>query len=224
MLNNDPWLTFPPHLTPPAIRSLSLVFILQEIADRFEQIQRLKATQFQEYTDDLCTFFSLDSAYPKIGICPDKLCFYSDILVQASKIRDGSLQQKLDDMRSSVLQCRSTLFLKNIESLSCIPSFFSDFEQKISSFFFALFPFLNDAKTDENVLLKLIEHRQLFNSYLGSQAIEKLLKEFFPSGHAHLRAIISEGLMRRGFASFLAEKESLIDAIEWESPCLTTHE
>jgi hypothetical protein len=223
MLNNDPWLTFPPHLTPPTIRSLSLCFILQEITHRFEQIERLKVAKPEEFTDEICTFFSLDSPYPKIGICPDKLCFYSDILVQASRIRDESLQQKLNDMRASILQCRSKLFLKNTNELSTLSSFFSDFQQKLSSFFFAITPFLHEAKTDENVLLKLIEHRQTLNTYLGLNAIEKLLNEFFPTGLDHLRAIISEGLTRRGFSSFLLEKESLIDSIRWESPCLMTH-
>lgn len=223
MLNKDLYLNFSPRLERPAKRSLTLVFILQEIAQLFEQIQKLKESQ-GALNEDIFSFFCLSHPYPQMGMCPDKLCFYSDILLQASKINDHSLFDELNQMRTFILQFRSHLYSENPPSIdsSQLKLNFQILLQKLSSFFLALIPFLEEAKTDENVLLALIEKKEIFNRHLGTHAIESILQRFFPSGHAHLKAIITEGLTRRGFSSFLTEKEHLIDAIEWESPCLTT--
>lgn len=225
MLNKDSWMSFPLHLERPAIRSLSLIFILQELAKRFEQVQKFK--DFPEpLSEEFSTFFCLNNAYPQVGMCPDKLCFYSDILLQASKIKDHSLLSELDEMRSYVLQIRSQMYARKHLPVdgSGLLSKLQILLQKLSSFFLALVPFLYEAKTDENILLALIEQKEVFNRHLGTHAIENILQRFFPNGHAHLKAIITEGLMRRGFSSFLAEKEHLIDEIEWESTCLTTQD
>lgn len=223
MSNKDSWLSFPSHLDPPAIRSLSLVFILQELIELLEVVQGFQIS-FPSLSQDLTSFFSLDHSYPQVGMRPDKLCFYCGILLQASKIGESSLQNELDKMRIRILQCRSQLYPykgKPFVDSQCISPFLEIY-RNLCSFFTTLIPFLREARTDENVLLALIERRRAFNRHLGSCAIEKILQDFFPSGHAHLKAVISEGLTRRGFTSFFAEKEPLIDEIAWETGCHTT--
>ena len=223
---------FPSHLDPPAMRSLSLLFIIDELSQTFEEIKSfINTAHTNTFTEDLLSFLSLDHPFPKKGICPDKLCFYSDILLQASKIEDTSLLKELDEMRISILEFRSQVPLpkgrvsSSMEILLSPLDFLKSLHQKLCSFFFTLTPFLYEARTDENILLKLIEYRQMFNEHLGSHAIEKLLQKFFPNGHSHLRAVICEGFTRRGFTSFLAEKEHLIEEIEREmdSSCLSIH-
>ena len=101
MLNKDLYLNFSPHLERPGKRSLSLVFILQEIAQQFERIQKLKESQ-EPLNEDISSFFCLSHPYPQMGMCPDKLCFYSDILLQATKIKDHSLLDELNEMRTFI--------------------------------------------------------------------------------------------------------------------------
>ncbi len=217
MLSKDSWLRFPSHLTPPALRSLSLVFILEELAIQLEKVHSLQKS-IPLFSKELFSFFCLSHSYPQMGMCPDKLCFYCDILLQASKIRDRSLRNELDEMRIFILQCRSSLyFSKSVDSEFL--ALFSKIYQKLCAVFTALIPFLREAKTDENVLLALVEKREILNCHLGPQAIEKIFQDFFPKGHVHLKALISEGLMRRGFISFFEEKEHLIDEIEWRNAC-----
>ena len=220
MLNKDLWLHFPPNLHPPAVRSLSLMFILEELKKRFEQVRKFQETE-ESLTEEMSQFLSLNHSYPQMGMFPDKLCFYCDILLQASKIKSHSLRDELDEMRASILQFRSQRILHR--QIPTAP-FFSALHQKLCSFFIKLVPFLHEARTDENILLTLIEQRHVFNRHLGLETIEKLLQNFSPSGHAHLKALISEGFIRRGFSSFLAEKEHLIEEIEWENACRTTRD
>lgn len=181
MQNTNLWMLFPSHLEPPALRSLSLAFILEELLQLFEP--------------------------PKEALSLDKLCYYCTVLIKASKREeDCFLQNEITEMRISILQFQSDHRL---------------FHEQLRSFFSALLPFLYHARTDENILIRLLENRERFNLYLGNNTIEKLIQSYSPSGTDHLKTIISEGLTRRGFVSFLAEKEHLINAIEWECPCLT---
>lgn len=87
-------------------------------------------------------------------------------------------------------------------------------ELPLYSFFFALIPFLFQSRTDENILLRLIENRERLNHKFGQNTVEKILLSFSPLGFTHVKTIISEGLLRRGFRSFLAEKEHLLDTFE----------
>jgi len=228
MIEQDPWIQFPRHLNPPTIRSLSLLFILQEFSERIEQVQRLEELQgkspallggnFREEALELISFFSLNKTYPSASIFPNKLCFYCDILLQASRIGDSPLLDELNRMSMFILETRSSLY-PEMEGLNA--SFFQEFRGKISSIFSLLLPFLYEARSDENVLVKLLELRNVLECALGLGTIESVLRSFFPGGHAHLRTLIFEGLTRRSFTHFLSEKEPLIDAIEWESVCLT---
>ncbi|HEX2582997.1 MAG TPA: hypothetical protein VHL30_02660, partial [Chlamydiales bacterium] len=79
----------------------------------------------------------------------------------------------------------------------------------------ALFPFFAEAKSDENVLFYLIEHKDLLNRFLYPKKVETLLSQLYRSGPTHLRAILCEGYTRRGFSDFYAKHESLIESIEW---------
>ncbi len=226
MQYKNPWLTPPVHLDPPATRSLSLLFILQEWIDMLDQIKNLAREAEDPSSQGYPSFFSTDPSFPQKWICPDKLYFYCEILLKASKIEDLSLLKDLEEMRIAILQLKSQMLESKdafTQGNSEMVFFLRSFHQKLLCFFSKLVPFLYEARTDENVLIRLIEDRKRINEYLGEQTIEKILQSFFPSGHAHLKAIICEGFTRRGFTSFFAEKEHLIDEIEWESPCLATH-
>ena len=133
----------------------------------------------------------------------DKFCFYSEILVQASHIKDPALTRIAAEVRKSVLISHSTGRLI----------------QRLCRFFKALTPFLREARSDENVLIYLIENKDALNKRLGEKQIEYLLQSFFPGGHDQLRAFIHEGFTRRGFSSFLASVEPLVEKIRWETPC-----
>ena len=115
-----------------------------------------------------------------------------------------------------ILETRASL-ITDKESLSS--SFFQEFRGKISSIFSLLLPFLFEARSDENVLIKLLELKNVLECALGLGTIQAVLRTFFPEGHDHLRTLIHEGLTRRNFTPFLSEKESLIDSIEWETTC-----
>ena len=94
---------------------------------------------------------------------------------------------------------------------------YTSLQQKLLQFFTALSRFLQEARSDENVLIYLLENKQKLNAFLGERVIEELLQRFFPAGHSQLRAVICEGYTRRGFSSYFLLAEPLIDAIEWES-------
>lgn len=233
MQHRESWLNFPSHLDPPSTRSLSLLFILNEIRDSFEQIKifksKIESNPVFAYPE-FDTFFSLNSSFPLKGMFPDKLCFYSNVLLQASRINTISLMKELDEIRISILQFRTHMMLLKRTQTAPLDMtkealcFLTELHEKLRAFFASLIPFLQDARTDENVLLRLIEQRETFNHHVGPHCIDHILQRFFPNGHAHLRAIICEGFTRRGFTSFLSEKEHLIDEIEWENPCLATHD
>ena len=136
----------------------------------------------------------------------------------------------LEEMRNSFLRIKSKLFIwKKMpalhpldEILSQLLELYSDLHHKACRFFSALSVFLQEARSDENVLFLLLELRHRFNAHLGDRVIEQLLHRFFPAGLSQLRAAICEGYTRRGFASFYAKAEPLIDALEWEAAPLET--
>ncbi len=118
----------------------------------------------------------------------DRLNYYCGIL------------SKDDALQKEVLQ----LQIANLQGL----------QEDLRPFFGVLIPFLFESRTDENILIKLLELKSGLNQKLGPNTIESLLLNFSPLGIAYLKTIISEGLTRRGFTSFLAEKEHLFDTIE----------
>jgi len=231
-----PWPIFPPDLEPPAARSLSLQLSLQEWVASFEIITNIqkKSTDgnLDAISNELQKFllFSLDNPFAKKPGTLDKLCFYSDELTETS--RSGSresLDALLDYMRDEILSLRAKLiawkkkapptFVISIE----IKQLSATLTQRLREFYDALYPFFEEARSDENVLFYLIEKRETLNSLLNPKKIEHLLSRLYPNGPAHLRAILCEGYTRRGFSEFYAQHETLIDSIEWTADeCLHT--
>lgn len=241
MRSLTPWPTFPKNLDLPVIRSLSLQFITQTLMGAFDNLQELYQTisfqlQGANFEEELIcilkelekiVLFSLENPFPQRTSVLDKLCFYSEILVQASALNDNEIPQILDDMKKNIMQVRSKITtwkkmkppfpLENVRTeLIALHLFLM---KKLREFFGALASFLKEARSDENVLIQLIEHKNKLNASLGKRCIEKLLQSFFPQGHSQLRAVIHEGYTRRGFTKFLSKAEPLIDAIEWDTPC-----
>src|SRR3989338_5226467 len=221
MRNCFPWPSFPQQLDPPAARSLSLLFILQEWLASFDRISHLKAiSPDPSLVAELekLFLFSLTTPFPQKGGALDKICFYCDILVQASKVEARSPSMIVREIAEMLLLMKKQPPAS--PSLhSALGTLFQTLEQKFRSFFSALLPFLQEARTNENIFIYLLESKEKFNLYLGSRFIENMLLLFFPGGHAHLRAVIWEGFTRRGFTAFLAEKEALLEELEWDQPC-----
>lgn len=239
MRSLNPWPIFPSNLDPPLARSLSIQFILQSLLDSFGLLQYLQVItpmqlQGANYKEELACvskelekflLFSLENPFAQKGSVLDKLCFYSEILLQASHINDQEIPAILEEMRNLILKIKSKMiFWKKVktsleEILEQLFVLYTDLFQKLCHYFNAFCPFLKEARCDENVLIFLIENKDKLNSFLGLRRIEELLQSFFPAGHAQLRAAIHEGYTRRGFTTFLSSIESLIVDIEWETPC-----
>lgn len=244
MRSLNPWPIFPTNLEIPVIRSLSLQFIIQGLIDAFERAQefyqafyyQLQGANFQEELAciskelEKILLFSLENPFAQKGSILDKLCFYSEILLQASPLNNDEIPQILDEMRKSIMLVKSKMAvwkkMKPPFPLNTVREEFSALHNfligKLHAFFVPLSLFLKESRSDENVLIQLIENREKLNGYLGEKCIEKLLMSFFPAGHSQLRAVIHEGYTRRGFTKFLSNVEPLIDAIEWEASCHLT--
>lgn len=245
MRSLHPWPIFPVNLDPPTARSLSLQFILREMIDCFDIIAYLQQVtpqwlQGANLHEELLSIsrelekfllFSLENPFAQKGGSLDKLCFYCEILIQASNINDQGIPMILEEMRNSFLRTKGKLLIwKKMpvlhpldEILSYFLELYSDLHHKSCRFFNALTAYLQEARSDENVLFYLLEQREKLNSYLGNRVIEHLLIRFFPAGISQLRACLCEGYTRRGFASFFSKAEPLIEALEWEaSPLQTT--
>jgi hypothetical protein len=228
MRSLHPWPIFPSNLEPSASRSLSLQFVLQEFLSSCQLVERVENATPEELQGvvaqlDQFLLSSLDNPFAQKGGALDKLCFYSEILLRASKIGDEAILMSLEEMRNAIMKIRSKLILwrKRIPTRDEIHAEFSalyhTLRNKLAEFFSSLYPFLKESRTDENVLLFLIEHRKEFNLYLGPKKIENLLSDFFPAGPDELRAAICEGYTRRGFGAFYASQEPMLDALEWET-------
>ncbi len=236
MRSLHPWPIFPPNLDPPAARSLSMQFVLQEwiACLRVAEVIQNQAPKilcgvdlFREMvaiSKELEKFllFSLDNPFAQKGGTLDRLCFYCDVLLHASKIdAQDPVHLLLEQMRSSILSTRAKIFswkrkIPDIESISIeIELLCLSLKTRLGEFFLALFPYFEEARSDENILFYLIEQRQLINHAIYPEKVETILSRLYPAGPTHLRAILCEGYTRRGFGDFYAQHESLIDSIEW---------
>ncbi len=241
MRSLNPWRIFPSNLDPPVARSLSIQFILQEFLNALDLLAHLKTATPQHLqganikeeiaavSKELERFllFSLENPFTQKSSVLDKLCFYCENLLQASKIGATEIPLQLEEMRNTVLRMRSKMIAwKKMPAFHPLDQILADFlelyedlRQRLDRFFSALCPFLKEARSDENVLVYLIKHKDPLNAYLGIRRIEELLISFFPAGYDQLRAAIFEGYTRRGFTCFLSSIEPLINALEWETPC-----
>jgi hypothetical protein len=223
-----PWPIFPPDLNQQAARSLSLQMALQEWLYSFNIIDSVRNIAKELKLDTLSNevqkflLFSLDNPFTKRAGTLDKLCFYCDELGSHSKTDCRELiESTLNGMRDAVLSFRQKLlswkrkFPESTTMVSETNSLCKSLEEKLKCFYEALTSYFEEAKSDENVLFYLIEHRTQLNEVLYPKKVEDLLCYLYPSGPAHLRAILCEGYTRRGFGEFYAKHEALIDSIEW---------
>lgn len=200
-----PWPLFPVHLERSVARSMSLQFVLQELLRAFKLIDASRhiGTVSQQEIEKFL-LLSLDSPFSQKGGVLDKLCFYSEILLQT---HTGALDV-LEEMRGAVLKlCARKKGVQKSDWLCLLDRLEEDFRR----FFHALQKALFEARSDENVLVFLMENKASINQYLGEHTLENLLGHFFPEGRDQLRAVLYEGFSRRGFSSFFNQVEPLID-------------
>lgn len=233
------WPVFPTNLETPIIRSLSIQFILQALIDAFSKLKELrsfpplKGVHIKEELQTISKalekiyLFSIENPISQKGGFVDKICFYSETLMKASQVKEPELFSSLEEVRKEILTFKSKMMVWNKlptsypleEMLQELLQLSLHISKYLRSFFEALIPFLREARSDENVLVYLIEKKDLLNRDLGERCIEELLQSFFPAGHDQLRAVIYEGYTRRGFSAFFSAVEPLIDAVQWEMSC-----
>lgn len=201
-----PWPLFPVHLERSVARSLSLQFVLQELLRGFKLIEDSRSLEVVTSKDaEKFLLLSLDSPFSQKGGVLDKLCFYSEILLQD---HTGALDV-LEEMRGLVLKlCGRKKGFQKSEWLLLLKRLYADFGR----FFNALEKALYEARSDENVLVFLMENKAQINQYLGEHTLENLLGHFFPEGRDQLRAVLYEGFSRRGFSCFFNQIEPLVDS------------
>lgn len=214
MRSLHPWPLFPPNLDRLAAHSLSLLFTLEELLTAFTLLEQLPNPCSSKDLEKLL-LFSLENPLAQKGGSLDKLCFYCEILLQASEREEEEIPMLLEQMRSCILLSKSKLIKKS----DAMAPFRKEIAEKLALFFTALRPFFFQARSNENVLMRLLERRERLNHFLGPRTVENLLRELFPLGIEELRVVMSEGYARRGFEDFFFQQEPLIDALEWDSPC-----
>lgn len=196
-----PWPLLPLHLPRHVLRSLSLQFILKELLKGFRILDEMYDTKFS--TEKLLAPFITDPLCQKAGVL-DKLCFYSEILLQNSNVKALHVLEHLRSLFSNETPIQREELIKRMKL-------------GFLQFFEAIKESLYEARSDESVLVFLMENKQLINQYLGSNSLEKMLDWFFPEGPDQLRAVLFEGYSRRGFFSFFQQIEPLIDASFYEN-------
>lgn len=234
MRNLHPWPIFPPNLETPIIRSLSLQFLIQALIDAFSHLkEREEPKNDMQEAENLfhelqkMLLFSVENPFAQKGSLLDKLFFYTEVLIETSHIESKPILAALEQMRALILHTKSKMVVwKKGKSRYCVSEMLDEWRtlssaltEKLRLFFSGLIPFLKEARSDENVLVFLIERRASLNQWMGDQFVENLFKSFFPSGHDQLRAVIYEGYTKRGFSTFLSTVEPLIEQIQWEVPC-----
>ncbi len=227
------------NLPAPIARSLSIQFALKEWLNAFHLLQNLQTTLPEQIhkapahtvlthiarTLQKFLLFSIECPLALNTCCLDRLCFYCEILIQTSKVDADKMQALLEEMRGKMLQMKAQMV--SWKKCPICPSLMQEalfslldyLKQKLICFFDAFVAYLQEARSDENVLTYLLEHKDSFNAACGKQYVEDMLRSFFPAGLSQLRAVIFEGYTRRGFSAFLSQIEPLIDAFEHESPC-----
>jgi hypothetical protein len=235
-----PWPLFPPDVDSKATRSLSLQLSIQEWINSFRWIEEVekRPSELQIIADGLqkLLLYSLESPFSVKPGTFDKLSFYLHKLQNASTSPINFAETLLDDMRTNILS-----FLGQIhgwkkalstpsELLEHVRKLCHLLRSKLLEFFDALFPFFDEARSDENVLFYLIERQKEMNQILQNETsftprfknIEHLFCHLYPTGPAHLRMILLDGYTRRGFSEFYAQHKTLIESIEWlVEPCST---
>jgi len=219
------WPSFPTDLKTSNVRTLSLLFMLQEWGLAMKQLKKIKGLENSKLLAMLEKFllFSAENPFTKNGGFLDKLCYYSDLLIKASKIDEEKILALLEEMETTILQIKSTLtkHKKKAPKIELQPKDVRDsfriLDKQFIDFFFALVPYIHQSRTDENIIMYLLEKKEEINQLLAHPVIDELIFLFFPDGPSHLRVILYEGFTRRGFSSLLKEKESLINGLKWSA-------
>lgn len=228
-----PWPIFPPNLEPPAARSLSLQLALQEWLISFEIIGKIQILhKINEITSELekLLLFSLENPFTKKAGTLDKLCFYLEELFRTSLVNEKDLvSSNLDQIRDTILSFRAKILgWKKKSAYLLIPEteiewLTNQLRSLFIQFYDSLYPFFEEARSDENVLFFLIENIERLNEFLAPKKVQQMLACLYPSGPTHLRAILCEGYTRRGFSEFYAKHEALINSIGWTTEtCYST--
>ena len=97
--------------------------------------------------------------------------------------------------------------------------FFNRISERLICLFHRLLPHFSQLRSDENLLMYLVEKKDDFNHYLGAHSIERILCHLYPRGINELKHVIFQGYSKRGFSHIFMEKKSLIDDLELNPPC-----
>lgn len=172
-------------------RPLAMQFLLQEWIKTSESVKKLQGKLLHKSIE--------------------RLCFYSEILLQASEGSGSKINQVLLELEEAVFKAKSSgIYLQVTE--------------KLQLFFRELFPIFLFSRLDENVLAFLVEHKDRLSAFLGYREMEDLFTSLFPHGPLDLKKTIFDGFTARGFTGVALALMPAIDAIEWEAPCQIVHE
>ena len=228
-----PWPLFPPDVDSKATRSLSLQLCIQEWIASFAKIEEIekKPLELKALGDGVqkLLLYSLESPFSVKPGTFDKLCFYLHKLQDTSTAPIRFAETLLEEMRTNILSLVSQIhgwkraLCHPCELLDSVLKLCQKLRSNLLEFFDALFPFFEEAKSDENVLFFLIERQKEINRILQQKTafiprfknIEDLFGCLYPSGPTHLRTILFDGYTRRGFSEFYAQHKTLIESIEW---------
>jgi hypothetical protein len=239
-----PWPLFPTDVDSRATRSLSLQLSIQEWIFAFDGIAALEKNPADPHSlsQDVqkLLLFSLSSPFSAMPGTLDKLCFYLHKLLGSSTLtckspKENSIEALLDRMHDDLLSFWSKInaWKRSSSSVALISDTIQELclglRSTLMEFFDALFPFFEEAKSDENVIFYLIERKAPIDQILQQAhrlgisektisrptMIEDLFCRLYPEGPQHLRTILSEGYTRRGFSEFYAQHKALIESIEW---------
>jgi hypothetical protein len=204
MQRASPWLPFHSEFDPPSAQGMNLLFALDAWVQTAETFQSLKK--------ELSTFPSLfTTGGPILKKTPlEKWLFYSHLFLQSPLLTDAAPFESL----LNTLEQSAKLIDRKLPQ-DKIPSLFQLFESSLKSLFDLFLPFLEEAKSNENILLYLIEHRAFLNDLLGPGKIETVFQQLYPAGPAHLHAIVFEGYTQRGFGPFCSKHEAEIRSVDW---------
>jgi hypothetical protein len=242
-----PWPLFPSDLDSRATRSLSLQLSIQEWIATFHCIGVVEKKTAEPHLliDEVqkLLLFSLDSPFSVKPGTVDKLCFYIHKLQDSyhKVVKEQRTESLLDQLEENLLSLRAHLNgwkrgpVEPSHLVDTVHTASARLRNTLIDFFHALLPFFEEAKMDENVLFYLIENQANLNAILQSPknrktssdlpaiaSLEHLFSHLYPSGPAHLRAILYEGYTRRGFTEFYAQHKTVIESIEWlANPCCT---
>ncbi len=191
MSSFNPSPLFPSNLETPMARSLTLQLILETLKG-FAALKNPSEFPF------------------------DKLQFHSEVLAKGAPANGAALICALEEIRKVLFSFKIRSILSEKIAKGEAPQLLaSQLQECLKDYFQKLTPLLRESRSDENLLVYLIENRDTFNEFLGEKCIQELLQSFFPTGHDQLRAVIYEGYNRRGFDSFFASVEPLINEICW---------